>query len=87
MGTQPFERLLMEAIRHNNLKPPDTPFDIERYDRASQFAERVMCVVQPYCEKPGHAAMALVAAGYVANIRFSVDEEVEHVPGQTPPET
>lgn len=71
------EQLLMHAIRMNNLKPPDGPFDRARFDRAEQFAERVMSVIQPYCNRPGPARDALVAAAYVANARIAyLDEQL-----------
>jgi len=65
------EHLLMQAIRMNNLKPPEGPFDRDRFRRSEEFAERVMSVVQPYCNRPGQAFDALVAAAYVADMKFT----------------
>jgi hypothetical protein len=77
MTMGPFEKLLMEAILHNGLKPPDFPFDPDRYGRATHFADRVMLVVGPHVDKPGTVFSALTAAAYVANATLTVDEDPE----------
>lgn len=67
------EQALMEAIRHNNLKPPNDSFDEVRLRRAQDFASRVMSVVRPYCNRPGPAYDALVAAAYLADVRIETN--------------
>lgn len=71
------ERFLMDAIMHSGLKPPDFPFDADRYGRATHFADRVMIVVGDYVDTPGTVFAALTAAAYVANATLTVDETTE----------
>lgn len=71
------EHWLMQAIQHNNLEVPDFPFDLDRFNKADDFAHRIMSIIEHYCSGAGVTYAALVAAAYVANARLVVDEKQE----------